>query len=141
MELRLPASPEKSSPSKCPLLQGEQSRGQPPRRPSLRLKRAESQWSGGRRGAGPKGSQEVVGHGLFGGDAPCLLGSSLEDDEIFLEMLIQLQDGCHIPTAESRGGGGGGGSSINRMAQPGSLPQLPQPRQLTGSSSWVLTTQ
>ena len=30
MELRLPASPEKSSPSKCPLLQGEQSGDSPP---------------------------------------------------------------------------------------------------------------
>ena len=102
MEPRLQASPEKSSPTKCPLLGGQHSRGQPP---SLRLKRAESQWSRGQRGwrrQGPKGSQEVVSHGLFGGDAPCLLGSGLKDDEIFLEMLVQLQDGCHIPTAGSR---------------------------------------
>lgn len=122
-----------------PSVAGRAKPGTAPPMPSLRLKRAESQWSGGRRGAGPKGSQEVVGHRLFGGDAPCLLGSGLEDDEIFLEMLIQLQDGCHIPTAGSRGEGGG--SSVNSVAQPGSLPQPPQPRQLTGSSSWVPTTQ
>lgn len=73
--------------------------------PSLHLeKRVESQWSKGQRGwrgeQGPKGSQEVVGHGLLGGDAPRLLGSSLKDDKILLEMLIQLQDGCHVATAE-----------------------------------------
>ena len=73
--------------------------------PSLHLeKRVVSQWSKGQRGwrgrAGTKGSQEVVSHRLLGGDAPRLLGSGLKDDEIFLEMLIQLQDGCHVPTAE-----------------------------------------
>ena len=89
-----------------PSFAGRAKLGTGPPTPSLRLKRAESQWSGGRRGAGPKGSQEVVGHGLFGGDAPCLLGSGLEDDEVFLEMLVQLQDGCHIPTAGRRGKAG-----------------------------------
>lgn len=51
------------------------------------------------RGAGAKESQEIVGHRLLGGDATCFLGCSFKDDEIFLEMLIQFQDGCHIPTA------------------------------------------
>lgn len=52
---------------------------------------AEGSHSGPRaRGAGAKESQEIVGHWLFGGDATCLLGCSLEDDEIFLEVLIQF---------------------------------------------------
>lgn len=34
---------------------------------------------------------------MAGGDAPCLLQSGLEDDEILLERLIHLQDGSHVP--------------------------------------------
>lgn len=52
---------------------------------------AEGSHSGPRaRGAGAKESQEIVSHWLFGGDATCLLGCSLEDDEIFLEVFIQF---------------------------------------------------
>lgn len=102
MELRLQASPDKVLTLKVPSLWGEQSWGQPPM-PSFHMeRRLESQWSKSR-GAGARGSQEVVSHRLLGGDAACLLGSGLKDDEIFLEMLIQFQDGSHIPTAGSRG--------------------------------------
>lgn len=101
MELRLQTSPEKVLTLETPSW-GKSRAGDSPSLPSLRL-------GGGQSHSGPRarkvgggraeGSQEVVGHRLLGGDAPCLLGSSLKDDEIFLEMLIQLQDGCHIATA------------------------------------------
>ena len=45
---------------------------------------------------GARSSQEVVGHGLLGGDAPGLLGRRLEDDELPLQVLVQLQDGRHV---------------------------------------------
>lgn len=81
------------------------------------------------RGAGAKESQEIVGHRLLGGDATCFLGCSLKDDEIFLEMLIQFQNGCHIPTA------GFGNSTVSDSG----LDFYPHPGswscQLTGSSN------
>lgn len=106
MQLGLRASPEIVLTLQAPSLRGSE-RGRPPRpapageEGRVTVVQGQRDW-----GAEPKGSQEVVGHGLLGGDAPRLLGSSLKDDKIFLEMLIQLQDGCHIPTAAGREGKG-----------------------------------
>lgn len=47
------------------------------------------------------GSQEIVSHRLFGGNASGFLRSSFKYNKLFLQVLVQLQDGCYVPTPDT----------------------------------------